>query len=217
MRGKDRAAHGGRRHIFEGSSSSLLTLCSAIGQGLDERTDQILLEIRQLRFDLPTGKNFILHRFLEETEVYAETVRESSTVSGATNAENFERASIKSASEGEESTVRRTREAPNASLAKFSEPSEESPSIDKPNNQGQTRLHLALKGSNEGIIAKLLKDGASLTAKDNRGMTALDFASTTGYHLIIKMILDAEFAGPLINGATEMHRAAYVGDLVTLR
>jgi ankyrin repeat protein len=172
-----------------------LTCCSSIGQGLDQRTDQLLFELRQLKVSLPGGDNVLLQRFLEGTESYAETIRDSFSVVDATDRlippESTEPIELMSSSLQEKDAV--------------------------VNKLRQTRLHLALMGNDRVLIGRLLENGASLTIKDFRGRTALDYASAAGNHFIITMILDAEFSGPLINGATEMHRGAYFGDLPLLQ
>lgn len=53
-------------------------------------------------------------------------------------------------------------------------------------------------------------------SKNDAGRMALGCEFIAGYHYIIQMILDAEFAGSLINSATELHRAAYSANFLTL-
>jgi hypothetical protein len=200
--------------VTSSHSASILTENSTIGQGLDQRTEQILTEIRQLRIDLPQEDSLILQRFLDETETYAESIRESSTTTDGVAAETVHNANSQFAS-SEDITI------PQEGYPLYTELEARKIStlsdIDKPNEMGQTALHIACQGSDRNLISKLLEDGASLTARDHEGLTALEYASLEGYHLIITLILDFEYIPrQRINGASELHRAAYLGNLSTL-
>ncbi|ORY09021.1 ankyrin repeat-containing domain protein [Clohesyomyces aquaticus] len=201
-----------RLDSYKSTMGLILTISSiTIGQSLDQRTGQILAEIQQLRLDLPDGENIILQRFLEDSESYAESFRDHSTVADVVIDEDLQ---VPAALSNDEVTLPET--AVEHKVEELTNEGLPLKDVDRP-NPIQTSLYLALRGTqNLSVIQKLLNDGATLSARDQTGRTALDHACLVGIHHNITAILDAEFAGPLINGATLLHRAAYLGDIAQL-
>ena len=57
------------------------------------------------------------------------------------------------------------------------------------NSVGQTPLHLAVAGSNEGLVKELVDRGADLDILDVCGQTPLSLAVDSCNHSIIKLLL----------------------------
>ncbi|CAO3696177.1 unnamed protein product [Umbelopsis ramanniana] len=94
--------------------------------------------------------------------------------------------------------------------------------VSQANMQDHTMLHLAAMLGYTQLTSMLVQLGADVDAQDRNGMTALHFASWTGKHDIVKILLDQGDANPSVrsvHGKTPIDLAAsghHIGVVDTL-
>jgi ankyrin repeat protein len=78
---------------------------------------------------------------------------------------------------------------------------------------GRTALHYAAQYGREAIVQFLLKEGASIGARDNRGLTPFNYAARHAHEAVMDLLLgkraQIEEAGE--DGITALHSVAVKG------
>ncbi|XP_069687335.1 uncharacterized protein [Periplaneta americana] len=104
-------------------------------------------------------------------------------------------------------------DAEDVSLVEYS--CEDNVTIDIPNKDGRTALHLAAAGGHLAVVEYLLRYGADINMDDNTGQRPLHIAVSFGHLSIVKYFVENEAVLKSVDyyGNTELHLAAEMGQM----